>query len=103
MKPITSEAHISTNEVYFFNVEKIILAEGDRHKKSNSLIVNGFGEKDEKMFFQKHEKQVPNSKLIKEINIIKEKLNIAKVIAMNEDSQYKEGKNLPDIINIRSF
>jgi hypothetical protein len=54
LKPITSEAHISTNEVYFFNVEKIILAEGDRHKKSNSLIVNGFGEKDDKMFFQKH-------------------------------------------------
>lgn len=46
---------------------------------------------------------MPNSKLIKEINIIKEKLNIQKIIDLNEEAHFQKGHNLPNIINIKSL
>lgn len=82
-----SESHIVHNPDYFLNVEKMVLLEGlDKPKiRSNTLAVNLEGISEEKSKGRKGYKDIVESRsLIKDINLIKEKLNINKVLALHQ-------------------
>lgn len=100
LKPITSEINF-INESYFLNVEKMVFSEGGRNKKSSSIIVSAFGESKPNILNKNH-KQVPNSKLIKEINLVKERLNVQRVLVQNEQNSC-QSKALQDYLSIKTY
>lgn len=61
------------------------LLEGDKTKKSNTIIVNSNVE--EKIVPKRREgvKSPKDNSLIKELNILKERLNLQRVLAMNDE------------------
>ena len=78
----------------------MVLLEGDRNKKSNSLIVNVF---EERVGQNVGDRKVKNSKLIKDINIIKQKLNIQKILLNNDDIEYEEGNRLQNSLIVQHY
>lgn len=83
---------MQSNESCFFNVEKISLLESEKSKKSSTIII------EDKTASKK--KDFKENSLIKEINIIKEKLNLQRIVALNEELQCDEDRLLRDAIKV---
>lgn len=65
------------------------------------MIINNFNTEEKPT--AKFEKFFPNSQLIKEINVIKEKFNIQRILEMNECSTEPKSQNFHNFINIKSY
>ena len=81
-----SETNLQSNEGYFFNVEKMALNDFDKPRgRANTIIINPLI--DDKNYRRSNGPSTNNSTASKDVSIIKEKVNISKLMAIHDEIQ----------------